>query len=252
MLNQKFYWSTIRKSIVAFGTMFNNITIDRKDDDSSVVQTIRVPLSYAPKQKFLARIQQAPNPDTQTRFEVVLPRMSFEMTGIVHDPSRKIAPTQQNRVTNTTTDTLTRQYAPAPYNINVALFLYARNQNDALQVIEQILPYFNPDYNLKLKAVPELNISHDLPIILNNITYEDQYEGSLIDRRMIIWTLTFEMKLNFFGPSQKQSIIKTATATTYNDLGLTQKQLTYNVSVDPTTAKPGDDIDFIETFDEDF
>ena len=249
MLNQKFYWGTIRKSIVAFGNMFNNINIDRKDSSGTVIQTIRVPLSYAPTQKFLARIKQVPNAD-DARLEVVLPRMSFEMTGITYDPSRKIAPTQQNRINNTSLTTQTRQFAPAPYNMGISLYLYTRNQDDGLQVVEQILPYFNPDFNLTLKAVPELNIKHDLPIILDTINHEDDYEADFMTRRMIIWTFTFTLKLNFFGPAERQSIIRTAVANTYEKEDLTGKLVSYTASVSPTSAKPGENYDFLETFDE--
>lgn len=250
MLNNKFYWSTIRKAIVAFGNTFNNILIDRKDENSNAIQTLKVPLSYAPTQKFLARIKQLPSPDTEVRTEVILPRMSFEMTTINYDPSRKIAPTQTNRINNTTTTTQTKQFAPAPYNIGISLYLYARNQNDGLQVIEQILPYFNPDFNLTLKAVPELNIKNDLPIILDNIMYQDDYENDFMSRRMIIWTLNFTMKLNFYGPAERQGIIRTAVANTYSNEELSTQQSEYIVSVNPTSAKPGDNIDFTETFEE--
>jgi hypothetical protein len=248
MLNQKFYWGTIRKSIVAFGNMFNDIHIDRRNSAGEVIQTIRVPLAYAPRQQFLARIQQQPNADTST-FEVVLPRMSFEMNSIDYDPSRKIAPTQVNRIQNTTTNSVTMQYAPAPYNINVSLYLYSRNQDDGLQVVEQILPYFNPDYNLSLKAVPSLNIVNDLPIILESINYEDQYEGDLTSRRMIIWTFTFVMKLNFYGPTDRQSIIRRTITTSFNDKSLSQTLQVHTAEV-PATAKPGDQIDISETFED--
>jgi len=248
MLNQKFYWGTIRKSVVAFGNMFNDIHIDRRDDNGTVIQTIRVPLSYAPKQQFLAKIQQQPNVD-QSRFEVVLPRMSFEMTGVVYDPSRKIAPTQINRLRNSTTNTVSRQFAPAPYNINVSLYLYARNQDDALQVVEQILPYFNPDYNLSLKAVPSLNIVNDLPIILEQIDYDDQYGGDLTSRRMVLWTFSFLMKLNFYGPVDKQGIIRKTITTSYNDKALTETLQVHTAEV-PNTSKPGDIIDISESFED--
>ncbi len=249
MLNQKFYWGTIRKSIVAFGNMFNDITIDRLDSSGAVIQTIKVPLAYAPKEKFIQRIVQQPNLD-EPNVQIVLPRMSFEMTGIVYDPSRKISPIQQNRAINSTTSTLNQQYAPTPYNIDVNLYIYSKNQDDGLQIIEQILPYFNPDYNLTLKAIPLLNIKNDLPILLENITYDDSYDGDFRARRSIIWTLSFKMKLNFYGPATKQGIIRRAIATTYNNTELTSKQEKYTVEVDPSTAKPGDDIGYIETFEE--
>lgn len=249
MLNQKFYWGTIRKSIVAFGNLFNGIYIDRRNESGEVVQTLKVPLAYAPRQKFIARIQAQPNSFEQS-FQTFLPRMSFEMLGIEYDPSRRVSLVQQNRAVNNTTTTLNAQYAPTPYNISMNLYLYAKNQDDGLQVIEQILPYFNPDYNLTLNAIPALGIKNDLPVLLNSISYEDDYEGSFTQRRAIIWTLSFTLKLNFFGPINKQGIIRSSTVSTFSNEALTDQQIRYNVSVDPTTAVPGDDIDFVETFED--
>lgn len=249
MLDEKFYWGTVRKSIVAFGNMFNNITIDRRNSSNNVVESIRVPLAYAPKQKLLARIEQQPDLDTK-HVQVVLPRMSFEMMGIEYDPTRKISPIQQNRGLNNSTSTMNQQYAPTPYNINMTLYIYSKNQDDGLQVLEQILPYFNPDYNLTLKAIPALDIKNDLPILLENITYEDNYEGDFALRRSIIWTLNFVMKLNFYGPINKQGVIRKVIATTFNKSDLTDQNQKYTVSVDPTTAVPGDNIDYLENFEE--
>lgn len=248
MLDEKFYWGTVRKSIVAFGNMFNNIVIDRKNLSNNVVESIKVPLAYAPKQKLLARIEQ--RPDDTKRFQVILPRMSFEMVGVEYDPQRKISPIQQNRGVNATNNTLDAQYAPTPYNININLYIYSKNQDDGLQVLEQILPYFNPDYNLTLKAIPALNIKNDLPILLENILYEDNYEGDFVDRRSIIWTLQFSMKLNFYGPINKQGFIKKVIASTFSDKNVSNLETRYTVTPSPTTAKPGDNIDFIETFED--
>lgn len=249
MLNQKFYWGTIRKSIVAFGNLFNNIHIDRLNSSGEVVQTIKVPLSYAPRQKFLARISALPNPG-EANFQTVVPRMAFEMLGVEYDPSRRVSLVQQNRAVNNTTTTLNAQYAPSPYNISVNLYAYTKNQDDGLQIIEQILPYFNPDFNLTLNAIPALDIKNDLPILLNNINYEDDYEGDFVNRRAIIWTLSFTIKLNFFGPINRQSVIRTTTVNTFNNLDLTEQQSRYNVSVDPSTAVKGDDVDFVESFED--
>jgi len=133
MLDQRFYWGTIRKAIVAFGSMFNGITIERKDSAGNSIQIQKVPLSYSPKQKFLAKIRQQPSVD-ETNFSVILPRMGFEMTSLDYDPNRKISPLQQNRTLNSAT-TSSSQYAPTPYNINVLLYIYVKNQDDGLQII---------------------------------------------------------------------------------------------------------------------
>jgi len=248
MLDQRFYWGTIRKAIVAFGNVFNNIVIQRKDKEGNIIQLIKVPLSYAPKQKFLARIQQRPE-FTEPEVLIESPRMSFEMVQIVYDPNRKIAPLQQSRSLNNSTSAST-QYAPTPYNLTVYLYIYSRNQDDGLQIIEQILPYFNPDYNLTFKAVPELDIKNDLPIILDTIGFEDDYEGDIASRRSILWTLSFTMKLNFYGPINTQSIIRKVYASTYNDLELVTKQQTISVSTNPANASPYTDYTFVENFED--
>lgn len=249
MLNQKFYWGTIRKSVIAFGNLFNNIHIDRRNGAGEVVQTLKVPLSYAPKSKFLARIAAQPNSYEQS-FQTFLPRLAFEMVGIQYDPNRRISLVQQNRAVNSTSTTLNTQYAPTPYNINMVLYCYTKDQDDGLQIVEQILPYFNPDFNLSLNAIPALGIKNDLPIILDSVSYDDNYEESFTTRRAIIWTLSFTMKLNFFGPINRQGIIKTTTISTFSDPALAKKQSTYTAQVDPNSAIPGDDIGIVESFED--
>ena len=248
MLDQRFYWGTIRKAIVAFGTMFSNMTIERKDSAGNIVQIQKVPLSYSPRQKFLAKIKQQPNVDA-TNFQVILPRMGFEMISLDYDPHRKISPIQQNRTINGST-TANSQYAPSPYNINLLLYIYAKNQDDGLQIIEQILPYFNPDYNLTLNAIPELNLTNDLPIILSSIGFSDDYEGDLITKRSIVWTLSFTMKLNFYGPVNKQGIIKKVVASTFNNANLSERINVITTTPDPLDAKPGDNIGFTDTIED--
>jgi hypothetical protein len=157
---------------------------------------------------------------------------------------------QQSRAVNSTTTTLDSQYAPTPYNINVQLYVYVKNQDDGLQIIEQILPYFNPDYNLTMKSIPQLNIKNDLPIILDSVSFEDNYEGEFEDRRTIIWTLSFTMKLNFYGPVNKQGVIKKVIASTYNNVNMTDRINTITTTPDPLTAKPGDDIGFTDTIED--
>lgn len=248
MLDQRFYWGTTRKAIIAFGNMFNNIVIERRNAQGETVQLIKVPLSYAPKQKFLARIQQRPEID-EPDVQVVLPRMSFEMVQLAYDPNRKISPLQQSRSVDTAT-TANSQYAPTPYNLIMYLYIYARNQDDGLQIIEQILPYFNPDYNLTLKAIPQLNITNDLPILLDTVGFEDDYEGELTNRRMITWTLSFTMKLNYFGPVSKQGIIRKVIANSYNDVELNNLQQTVTVQTNPANTSPFLDFDFVEDFED--
>ena len=248
MLQNKFYWGTIRKSIVAFGNLFNNIHIDRRNSTGAVVQTLKVPLSYSPKSKFLARIAAQPQSFEQN-FETYLPRMGFEMLGVVYDPNRRVSLVQQNRAVNGSTNSVNAQYAPTPYNINMMLHVYVKNQDDGLQIIEQIMPYFNPDFNLSLNAIPALGIKNDLPIILESINYDDQYEGDFASRRAIIWELSFTMKLNFYGPINRQGIIRTSTINTFGNADLTNKQQTLSSAVNSGLA-PGDTLGVTDTFEE--
>ena len=246
---QKFYHSSIRKAIIAFGNLFNGIMIDRSDSNGNIIQTLKVPLSYAPRQKFIARIEGLPEDETRN-VQVLLPRMAFELLSIQYDPSRRVSLLQQNRALNNTQNTLNTQYAPSPYNLSVSLYIYSKNQDDGLQILEQILPYFNPDFNLSINAIPTLGIKNDLPIVLDNISYEDQYEGNFTERRAIIWTLSFTLKLNFYGPITKQGIIRSVNVSTYNNEQLTEKIQNYNVTTDPLVANAGSVVGFIENFTE--
>lgn len=246
MLDQSFYWGTIRKSIVAFGNMFNNITIDRKDVNGNVTQIQKVPLSYSPKQKFLTKIRQQPDIDTQN-IQILLPRMGFELISLDYDPARKVGTQQQTRTINS--PNLSKAlYAPTPYNLTVLLYIYARNQDDGLQIVEQILPYFNPDYNLTLNAIPELNLTNDLPIILSSIGFSDDYEGDLSTKRSIVWTLSFTMKLNFYGPVSNRGLIKKVTATTFSDRELTVPQQQTITEPNPNSANVNDTYSYIDNF----
>lgn len=245
---EKFYHSSIRKAIISFGNLFNNLFVDRKNADGDVIQTIKVPLAYAPRQKFLARIESIPETDVKKDVQVLLPRMAFEMLSIGYDPNRRVSYIQQNRKIsgNNNADT---QYAPSPYNIDVALYVYAKNQDDGLQIIEQILPYFNPDFNLSITAIPDLNIQNDLPIVLESISYDDQYEGDFYTRRMIMWTLMFTIKLNFYGPITKQGLINFAKVNYFNDKDLEQRIQKYTVEAGAGQTA-GNVTSFIENFED--
>jgi pentatricopeptide repeat protein len=243
----KFYWGTLRKCIIAFGNLFNNIEIERLNSSGNINKSIRVPLAYAPRQKFLARIDQLPNPE-ERNVQITLPRMSFEMIKIEYDASRKLSSVQQNRYVSSSNNVLTTQYVPVPYNILINLYVYAKNSDDALQVVEQILPYFNPDFNLTIKAVPDLNIKHDIPIILDSVDFSDNYDGEFTERRAIVWTLSFTMKTNFYGPATKQGVIRTAKVNYYNDELLTNNLGTYTVTTN-ANVYAGNSVVFVETFE---
>ena len=245
---EKFYHSTIRKAVISFGNLFNNLYVDRKNANGDIIQTVKVPLSYSPRQKFLARIEAIPETDVKKDVQVILPRMAFEMLSINYDPNRRVSYVQQSRQISSRTEAQT-QYAPSPYNINVALYIYAKNQDDGLQILEQILPYFNPDFNLSITAIPELNIQNDLPIVLDDISYDDQYEGDFLSRRSIIYTLNFTVKLNFYGPITKKGLINFAKVNFFNDEELQDRIQRY--SVQPGAGQnQGNVTSFLETFED--
>lgn len=242
-----YYHSITRRAVIAFGAMFNNLQVRRRDDTGKIVQSLRVPLAYAAKDKMLARIQRSPNIDEKQE-QVILPRMSFEIIAFEYDGQRKINNMNQlGRVTNETE--AKRVYGPTPYNITMNLYAYARNQDDGLQIFEQIAPAFNPDFNVTVNYIPELGIKHDLPIILNSVTFQDDFEGDLTNRRTIIWTYTFTLKLYYYGPIERQSIIRTAMASVFNDPELDQRIDKYTITTDPADALPSDEFDFIQTND---
>lgn len=227
MFGTTYYHSHIRKSIVAFGNLFSNIKIERKlkDGSNTTVQTIKVPVSYAPKEKWLVRVEQDPTLENHTY--TVLPRLSFEMMSMTYDSSRKL--NRFNQVKETAVPgQVNKQFTPAPYNIGIALHCLTKTQEDALQIIEQIIPFFNPEYTLAINTVPEMGISMDVPVILNSVSIQDDYDGDFQSRRSVIYTLDFTMKINLFGPVSTQGDIRKVIIDT------TDEQRNYTAQVGPT------------------
>lgn len=250
MLNdRKFYFETIRHAIIAFGSLFNNIHIDRKDSSGDTIQTLKIPLTYGPKSKALSRVRA--QPDLENRpFQLSMPIMSFQIEGFMYDSSRKLPPLNQSRGPQTNPSLVRTQYAPAPYDMRVHLSILSKNQEDALKIVEQILPYFNPAYVITLNDIPELNIKRDVPISLDQIDYADNFEGPVEDTRTIIWTLSFVMKLNFYGPVSSTGVTKTVHVNTHISDGVSiNSGENYTVSVNPVTANVGDSWTFLEEFD---
>jgi hypothetical protein len=217
MFGTHFYNETIKRSVSIFGTLFNNITVKKVKSDNTVLTSQIVPISYGPKQKWLSRLNDEPNLSDGMRSSISLPRIAFEISGFEYDATR-----QQNkliRASKTTLDTdntkRSFQYAPAPYNINFTLSILAKNANDALQILEQILPYFQPEYTVSMKMVDSMTEVRDVPISLNSVTMNDEYEGTFEERRVIEYTLDFTMKLYFFGPVYTGKIIKNVIERTY-------------------------------------
>ena len=215
MLNgQTYYHGAIRKSIVAFGRLFSDIKIARQGTDGEVAQVVAVPLAYAPKEKWIVRIDSDPNLNNHTYTS--LPRLSFEVIGYNYDSSRKT--NKMNKIVcneeSNGSDNPIRQsvFSPAPYNISINLYILTKTQEDAMQILEQILPVFNPEYTLSVSAVPALNIVQDIPVILNSVTAEDTYDGAFDVRRFVTHTLSFTLKTNVYGPVTDQGVITSVIA----------------------------------------
>ena len=174
MLGDYFYHESLRKIIIAFGTIFNNIHIHRKDSNGKVVQSLKVPLAYSPKEKFIARLDQQPDLVQDRRIAVTLPRMGFEISGLSYDPSRKLnrmGQIKKVRATSTDGKVMNKQFNPVPYNISMNLYSFTSSAEGGLQIVEQILPFFQPDYTVTIRAIPNMNIVRDVPIILNSVNY---------------------------------------------------------------------------------
>jgi|TARA_B100000085_G_scaffold63662_1_gene56521 hypothetical protein len=210
MLGTHFYHEIIRKTIVGFGTLFNNIELRRSDKQGNIVQTVKVPLNYGPREKFLARIDAEPTLDGRSEVQIQLPRISFEMKGITYDPSRKLSPVQIC-VTPKSGDTkaVYKQYSPVPYNLDFELNIISKNNDDSVQILEQILPYFQPVFNISVKLVDLTKEVKDIPIILNSVNMQDDYEGDFLKRRALIHTLTFTAKTYLYGPVATSDVIRT-------------------------------------------
>ena len=209
MLNTGYsYNKIIRKCVIAFGTMFNNIEVRKENPDGSTYQKMKVPLAYGPKQKFLARVEQ--QPDLNKKVSITLPRISFEITGINYDGTRKLSPITLNLKADGN-NAVRKVYTPVPYNIEFSLSVLSKTNDEALEIMEQILPFFQPSYNVTIKLIEDLNEFRDVPIVLNGISYSDEYEGDFTQRKLTTIDFTFSMKTYLFGPSQTGAPIKKAT-----------------------------------------
>jgi len=203
-----FYFSLIRKYIILFGTLFNNIHISRTDKDGNVTMIERVPITYGPKDKMLARVIQDPNIDRPTA-TYPLPMMAFEMTGFDYDGTRKLQTINRIAIVNPDDKSKNKyQYNPVPYNVGFRLSILVKNAEDGNKIVEQILPYFTPDWTTTVHLIPEMNVTMDIPVILNNVSLEDVYDGEFEKRRSMVWNLDFTLKGYIYGPVKSTKIIK--------------------------------------------
>ena len=244
MLGQQFYHETMRKVVVAFGTIFNNINIVRTNSSGVVTQSMKVPLAYGPKNKFLTRLREDPN--LNKKVSLTLPRIGFEISGISYDSSRKLNSIQKLKKVNSSTDgkTVSSQFMPVPYNMDFSLFVMAKSSDDALQIVEQILPFFQPDYTITLNDNTSMGTTRDVPIILNGVSYEDSYDGDFTERRVLMYTLTFTSKFYLYGPVTDQKVIKSVQVDQYTDMPVNAPKREQRYTVAPTPASAGADDNF--------
>ncbi len=207
MFGTHFYHATMRKSVAVFGTLFNNISVVRKASANSTSSQVKVPLAYGPKQKFLARLDQETGFDQPISLK--LPRMAFEITSLALDTTQKL--NKLNRIVESHGSDATKKKTIkhyTSYDIGMSLYIMAKNQDDGLQIMEQILPYFQPDYTVSIKPVDGFDFKQDVPIILEGVNIQDEYEGDLATRRVLIYQLDFTMKMKFYGPTADQGLIR--------------------------------------------
>ena len=248
MLGQQFYHETIRNIVIAFGTMFNDIQLVRKDNSGAIIQTMKVPLAYGPREKFLVRLRE--DADLTKQVAITLPRIGFEIQNLSYDSARKMSRVQRfKKVKGANTKQLDTQYMPVPYNLEFELYVMAKQSDDALQIVEQILPYFQPDYALTINDMADMGITRDIPIVLGNIGYEDSYDGEFTTRRALVYTLSFTTKFYLYGPVTSAKVIKTVQVDQYTDLPdkSPKREQRYKVTPSPSTADADDDFGFNET-----
>lgn len=222
--NQYFYHRLTRKYVILFGNLFNNITMKRINRDTNTeIERMKVPITYGPKEKYYTRLRA--DPDLQRPIQIVLPRMSFEMTGIAYDAGRK-QNTLLRQARSNTESRVSSSYMGVPYDLNFELQIYSRNVDDGAHVVEQIIPYFTPDYTVTFNAVPELGFLKDVPVILNSISNVIEHEGNFDAVRFVTWTLSFTMKAYYYGPVSTPKIIRKVIANINNDPALRSGYIT--------------------------
>jgi len=208
MFGAEYYHETIRRYVIVFGTMFNDMIVWRRNTSGDIIKRIKVPIAYGPRKKFLSRIQQDPN---LTKGDAIsLPRMSFQISGYFYDALRKLPTVGQIKAPTANTEVNATIYNPVPWNIDFELSIYVANAEDGTQLLEQILPYFTPEWTNTIKLVDDLDLRMDVPVVLNTVVTEDTYEDAYENRRTIIHTLNFTMKGYMFGPVRNRGVINTA------------------------------------------
>ena len=214
MFGTYFYHQTSRKMVVGFGTLFNSLEVQRTNSSDEVTEVIKIPLSYGPKDKMLTRISGDPN--LNPKVALTVPRMGFELLSMTYDGTRKLNTMGRTVKGGSTAQTLKKQFNPVPYNWEFSLYIFVKNAEDGTQILEQILPFFTPDFTFSMTLISSMDIVHDIPLVLNSVTSEDTYEGDFATRRSIIWTLSFTMK-GYLYPNivDNSAVIKDVTVDTH-------------------------------------
>ena len=250
MLGTYYYHEIIRKTIIGFGTLFNDINIKHKNSSDAVISEMKVPLAYGPTQKFLAKLEQ--QADLNKPVQITLPRMSFEMTSVDYDPTRKTGVTQTFKAVDGNSN-MKKVFMPVPYNIGFELSILSKLNDDALQIVEQILPYFQPSFNMTIDLVESIGEKRDIPVVLNSVSMQDDYEGDFSTRRALIYRLQFTAKTYLFGPvaDNPEGLIRKVIVDNYADTNTqtAKREMRYTVVPDPVSADPGDDFGFSETWE---
>lgn len=247
MLNQHFYHEKIRKCVAVFGTLFNNLYVMRQNSSGATISQVKVPLSYAPKSKFLERIRETEEM-ADAKLAIKLPRMSFEISAMYFDPSRQLPKTNNfTRLVSDDTGVRTKFFTSVPYILNFQLSILSKTNEDAVQILEQIIPFFNPSYTITMKPFADYqDVTEDIPISLVGLSFADNYEGALEDRRTIIYTMDFELRTSFFGPISDSKIIRKAIVD-FTDQDTNELLERITVEPDPISLNIIGDSDFSTT-----
>ena len=247
MLGTYFYHEIMRKTVIAFGTVFNDINVRHQDKTGKDISTVRVPIAYGPRQKFLARLQQ--QPDLNKAVQITLPRMSFEMTSIDYDPSRKSGVTQTFKAQDN--KKFKKVFMPVPYNLGFELNVLTKTQDDSLQIVEQILPFFQPGFTLTIDLVKSIGEKRDIPLVLENISFTDDYEGNYETRRALIYTFTFTAKTYMFGPiaDSTDGLIRKVQLDYYSDTNRQNASREMRYTVESTAKKDYNEDGYIDQLD---
>ncbi len=250
MFGTYFYNKNIRNVVILFGTVFNDIIVRRVTSAGATQEEFRVPIAYGPSEKFLVRLREATD-ISKGKVGLTLPRMSFEFTSIVYDPARKLQTTKRYKKVKSGDNTkLTTIYNPVPYNFDFTLSVMVKNSDDGTQILEQILPYFTPEYQVTLNEMSTMGIKRDIPIIFTGLSTEDSYEGDFLTRRALIHTLTFTVQAFLYGPTSDVGVIREVDVNKFDGLTSTTKASNTDIKPKPESADADDDYGYTTTLTE--